>query len=140
MCMPLILFHMIFYSYFVLSSDTVIVMLCYIVNSLQGGFPEGIEEYLEHGSCMKCIAFNRRWTLLAGNNLFLFSLFRTLKHNTFDWRHVYCWLCQCPMPTHVITFNYVIFFFKLLQLLTCQCRVTCLCNRLFFTRMFFSFE
>ncbi|KAE9617142.1 hypothetical protein Lalb_Chr03g0032271 [Lupinus albus] len=32
---------------------------------LQGDFPEVIEEYLQHGS-MKCIAFNRRGTLLAG--------------------------------------------------------------------------
>lgn len=32
---------------------------------LQGDFPEVIEEYLEHGT-MKCIAFNRRGTLLAG--------------------------------------------------------------------------
>lgn len=32
---------------------------------LQGDFPEVIEEYLEHG-VMKCIAFNRRGTLLAG--------------------------------------------------------------------------
>ncbi|XP_078430303.1 transducin/WD40 repeat-like superfamily protein isoform X2 [Wolffia australiana] len=31
---------------------------------LQGDFPEVIEEYLQHGS-MKCIAFNRRGTLLA---------------------------------------------------------------------------
>lgn len=35
---------------------------------LQGDFPEVIEEYLEHG-IMKCIAFNRRGTLLAGNIL-----------------------------------------------------------------------
>ncbi|KAG5016501.1 hypothetical protein JHK82_022156 [Glycine max] len=31
---------------------------------IKGDFPEVIEEYLEHG-CMKCIAFNRRGTLLA---------------------------------------------------------------------------
>lgn len=36
---------------------------------LQGDFPEVIEEYLEHGN-MKCIAFNRRGTLLAGIPLF----------------------------------------------------------------------
>ena len=35
---------------------------------LQGDFPEVIEEYLQHGN-MKCIAFNRRGTLLAGNSL-----------------------------------------------------------------------
>ncbi|CAM8949049.1 unnamed protein product [Rhodiola kirilowii] len=35
-----------------------------IVDPLQGDFPEIIEEYLEHG-VMKCIAFNRRGTLLA---------------------------------------------------------------------------
>ncbi|XP_047180676.1 protein RBL-like isoform X2 [Vigna umbellata] len=35
-----------------------------IIDPLQGDFPEVIEEYLEHG-CMKCIAFNRRGTLLA---------------------------------------------------------------------------
>ena len=32
---------------------------------LQGDFPEVIEEFLEHGF-MKCIAFNRRGTLLDG--------------------------------------------------------------------------
>ncbi|KOM48143.1 hypothetical protein LR48_Vigan07g184700, partial [Vigna angularis] len=36
----------------------------HVVDPLQGDFPEVIEEYLEHG-CMKCIAFNRRGTLLA---------------------------------------------------------------------------
>ncbi|KAL5735240.1 hypothetical protein ACOSP7_033101 [Xanthoceras sorbifolium] len=36
-----------------------------IIDPLQGYFPEVIEEYLEHG-VMKCIAFNRRGTLLAG--------------------------------------------------------------------------
>ncbi|XP_004498849.1 protein RBL-like [Cicer arietinum] len=35
-----------------------------IIDPLQGDFPEVIEEYLQHG-CMKCIAFNRRGTLLA---------------------------------------------------------------------------
>ncbi|KAF4384746.1 hypothetical protein F8388_004053 [Cannabis sativa] len=35
-----------------------------IIDPLQGDFPEVIEEYLEHG-VMKCIAFNRRGTLLA---------------------------------------------------------------------------
>lgn len=35
-----------------------------IVDPLQGDFPEVIEEYLQHG-IMKCIAFNRRGTLLA---------------------------------------------------------------------------
>lgn len=34
---------------------------------LQGDFPEVIEEYLEYG-VMKCIAFNRRGTLLAGKD------------------------------------------------------------------------
>ncbi|XP_074316366.1 protein RBL-like isoform X2 [Silene latifolia] len=34
------------------------------VDPLQGDFPEVIEEYLEHG-VMKCVAFNRRGTLLA---------------------------------------------------------------------------
>ena len=38
----------------------------HVEDPLQGDFPEVIEEYLEHG-CMKCIAFNRRGTLLAGN-------------------------------------------------------------------------
>lgn len=50
-------------------------MLCHTEDPLQGDFPEVIEEYLEHG-CMKCIAFNRRGTLLAGNYhlpLFLFT-------------------------------------------------------------------
>lgn len=35
-----------------------------IVDPLQGDFPETIEEFLQYGS-MKCIAFNRRGTLLA---------------------------------------------------------------------------
>ncbi|KAK1402878.1 retinoblastoma-binding protein 5-like [Heracleum sosnowskyi] len=35
-----------------------------IIDPLQGDFPEVIEEFLEHGA-MKCIAFNRRGTLLA---------------------------------------------------------------------------
>ncbi|KAM0859487.1 hypothetical protein ACQ4PT_047160 [Festuca glaucescens] len=35
-----------------------------IVDPLQGDFPETIEEFLQHGN-MKCIAFNRRGTLLA---------------------------------------------------------------------------
>ncbi|KAJ6754741.1 RETINOBLASTOMA-BINDING PROTEIN 5 [Salix purpurea] len=35
-----------------------------IIDPLQGDFPEVIEEYLQHG-LMKCIAFNRRGTLLA---------------------------------------------------------------------------
>ncbi|GAU30403.1 hypothetical protein TSUD_364490 [Trifolium subterraneum] len=41
-----------------------------IIDPLQGDFPEVIEEYLEHG-VMKCIAFNRRGTLLAVSFLFL---------------------------------------------------------------------
>lgn len=46
--------------------------ICGVVEDpLQGDFPEVIEEYLEHG-CMKCIAFNRRGTLLAGNLSFVF--------------------------------------------------------------------
>lgn len=35
-----------------------------IIDPFQGDFPEVIEEYLQHG-IMKCIAFNRRGTLLA---------------------------------------------------------------------------
>ncbi|KAL7157856.1 hypothetical protein ABFS83_02G104200 [Erythranthe nasuta] len=35
-----------------------------IIDPLQGDFPEVIEEYLEHG-IVKCVAFNRRGTLLA---------------------------------------------------------------------------
>lgn len=49
----------------ILSSGFIIMLFC-IKDPLQGDFPEVIEEYLEHG-CMKCIAFNRRGTLLAGN-------------------------------------------------------------------------
>ena len=45
----------------------------HIEDPLQGDFPEVIEEYLEHG-CMKCIAFNRRGTLLAGNPFLSVSL------------------------------------------------------------------
>lgn len=50
-----------------LSSDNVININCGLdyEDPLQGDFPEVIEEYLEHG-IMKCIAFNRRGTLLAG--------------------------------------------------------------------------
>jgi hypothetical protein len=43
------------------------------VDPLQGDFPETIEEFLQHGN-MKCIAFNRRGTLLAGKYPSLFSL------------------------------------------------------------------
>ncbi|KAB5511808.1 hypothetical protein DKX38_028836 [Salix brachista] len=39
-----------------------------IIDPLQGDFPEVIEEYLHHG-VTKCIAFNRRGTLLAGSSL-----------------------------------------------------------------------
>ncbi|KAJ6852979.1 protein RBL isoform X1 [Iris pallida] len=39
-----------------------------IVDPLQGDFPEVIEEFLQHG-IMKCIAFNRRGTLLAAGCL-----------------------------------------------------------------------
>ena len=46
-------------------------MLCILVDPYQGEFPETIEEYLHHGT-MKCIAFNRTGTLLAGNYLSLF--------------------------------------------------------------------
>jgi len=47
--------------------------MCFLCKDpLQGDFPEVIEEYLEHG-VMKCIAFNRRGTLLAGILLFFFS-------------------------------------------------------------------
>lgn len=35
-----------------------------IIDPLQGDFPEVIEEYLQHG-IMKCVAFNRRGTLLS---------------------------------------------------------------------------
>jgi COMPASS component SWD1 len=42
------------------------VYVWYCEDPLQGDFPEVIEEYLEHG-VMKCISFNRRGTLLAGN-------------------------------------------------------------------------
>ena len=46
--------------------------MCFLCKDpLQGDFPEVIEEYLEHG-VMKCIAFNRRGTLLAGSLLFFF--------------------------------------------------------------------
>ncbi|PKA47775.1 hypothetical protein AXF42_Ash014552 [Apostasia shenzhenica] len=38
-----------------------------IIDPLQGDFPEVIEEYLQHGN-MKCIAFNRRGSLLAETN------------------------------------------------------------------------
>lgn len=41
-----------------------LIMNAPIIDPLQGDFPEVIEEYLEHG-VMKCIAFNRRGTLLA---------------------------------------------------------------------------
>lgn len=34
------------------------------------GFPEVIDEFLEHEPTMKCVAFNRRGTLLAGNSHF----------------------------------------------------------------------
>jgi len=40
--------------------------LCILADPYQGEFPETIEEYLHYGT-MKCIAFNRKGTLLAGN-------------------------------------------------------------------------
>lgn len=43
-------------------------LFCVCVDPLQGDFPETIEEFLQHGN-MKCIAFNRRGTLLAGKYL-----------------------------------------------------------------------
>lgn len=48
--------------------------LCILADPYQGEFPETIEEYLHHGT-MKCIAFNRKGTLLAGNypSLFLYK-------------------------------------------------------------------
>ncbi|KAL5985398.1 hypothetical protein ACLOJK_027382 [Asimina triloba] len=49
-----------------------------IIDPLQGDFPEVIEEYLEHGT-MKCIAFNRRGTLLAGTGIML------VKPDQTDW-------------------------------------------------------
>lgn len=39
--------------------------MCVCEDPLQGDVPERIEEYLEY-QVMKCIAFNRRGTLLAG--------------------------------------------------------------------------
>ena len=49
--------------------------MCFLCKDpLQGDFPEVIEEYLEHG-VMKCIAFNRRGTLLAGILFFFFTNF-----------------------------------------------------------------
>ncbi|KAJ1411568.1 WD40/YVTN repeat-like-containing domain superfamily [Sesbania bispinosa] len=45
----------------IINNDTIMMME---ITDDQGDFPEVIEEYLEHG-CMKCIAFNRRGTLLA---------------------------------------------------------------------------
>lgn len=54
------------------------VCVCFVgdcEDPLQGDFPEVIEEYLEYG-VMKCIAFNRRGTLLAGNDsVFVSRLF-----------------------------------------------------------------
>ena len=45
------------------------IMVLDVEDPLQGDFPEVIEEYLEYG-IMKCAAFNRRGTLLAGNYLY----------------------------------------------------------------------
>ena len=53
----------------------------HIEDPLQGDFPEVIEEYLEYG-CMKCIAFNRRGTLLAGKISLSFSLYFFLSYST----------------------------------------------------------
>ncbi|CAN6333709.1 unnamed protein product [Urochloa humidicola] len=39
-------------------------MLCIFADTYEGEFPDKIEEYLKHGT-MKCIAFNRKGTLLA---------------------------------------------------------------------------
>ena len=52
--------------------------MCFLCKDpLQGDFPEVIEEYLEHG-VMKCIAFNRRGTLLAGILFFAHKLYHLL--------------------------------------------------------------
>ena len=52
--------------------------MCFLCKDpLQGDFPEVIEEYLEHG-VMKCIAFNRRGTLLAGILFFSHKLYHLL--------------------------------------------------------------
>ena len=51
--------------------------MCFLCKDpLQGDFPEVIEEYLEHG-VMKCIAFIRRGTLLAGILFFFLTNFTT---------------------------------------------------------------
>lgn len=55
-----------------------------VEDPLQGDFPEVIEEYLEHG-VMKCVAFNRRGTLLAGNTHTLF-----LSHSFLFYIYKYC--------------------------------------------------
>lgn len=41
-------------------------ILCILADSYEAEFPDIIEEFLHHGA-MKCIAFNRIGTLLAGN-------------------------------------------------------------------------
>lgn len=61
-----------YWNFFVLGEDP-----------LQGDFPEVIEEYLEYG-VMKCIAFNRRGTLLAGNFLSVLYFFIFFSHGKFD--------------------------------------------------------
>lgn len=56
-------------------SDMVSLVL-FFEDPLQGDFPEVIEEYLEHG-VMKCIAFNRRGTLLAGTCITILYFLRS---------------------------------------------------------------
>lgn len=47
------------------------VLFGFHVDPVKGDFPEVIEEYLDHG-IVKCVAFNRRGTLLAGISFVLF--------------------------------------------------------------------
>ena len=56
---------------------------------LQGDFPEVIEEYLEHG-VMKCIAFNRRGTLLAGTSITVSYSLRITDCIVLPFFHCYC--------------------------------------------------
>jgi hypothetical protein len=83
-------------------------MFC-VVDPYQGEFPETIEEYLQHGSMMKCISFNRKGTILAGKYLwlFLYKYFQlTVLCNYLPSSHGTCWFLMLCL---------ISFFFNMLK-------------------------
>lgn len=67
--------------YLFILSFVLTVCVCFVggcEDPLQGDFPEVIEEYLEYG-VQKCIAFNRRGTLLAGIDFLSYQVYFVTK-------------------------------------------------------------